>query len=71
MPRYYFYLTNGIRTVIDADGLELENDQAMRLEAGEMISDLKKEAEITGADWKGWRVLVRDENGVEYFSIDF
>jgi|EndMetStandDraft_8_1072994.scaffolds.fasta_scaffold3193167_1 uncharacterized protein DUF6894 len=71
MSRYYFYLTNGIRTVIDADGLQLKDEEAMRLETKEMIADLKKEAKITGADWDGWRVLVRDENGFECCKIDF
>ena len=71
MPRYYFHLTNGIRTVIDADGLQLKDEAAMRLEAKEMIADLKKEASITGTDWNGWRVLVRDENGFECLEIDF
>ena len=71
MPRYFFNLTNGIRTVVDADGVQLEDDQAMRLEAVEMVADLRKQSHITGADWSGWRVTVRDQNGCECFELKF
>ena len=71
MPRYFFHLTNGIRTVVDTDGVQLDDKQAMRLEAAEMIADLRKESHITGADWSGSRVTVRDENGYECFEVKF
>jgi hypothetical protein len=71
MPRYFFNLTNDIRTVVDADGVQLEDEEAMRLEALEMVTGLRKEAHITGMDWSGWRVIVRDENGCECFEVKF
>jgi hypothetical protein len=57
MPRYFFNLTNDIRTVVDADGVQLEDEEAMRLEALEMVTGLREEAHITGMDWSGWRVI--------------
>ena len=71
MRRYFFNLTNGIRTVVDADGVQLEDEKAVRLEALEMVADLRKESHITGTDWSGWRVIVRDENGCECFEVKF
>jgi hypothetical protein len=71
MPRYFFNLTNGIRTVVDADGVQLEDEEAMRLEALDMVVDLRKEGHITQADWSGWRVIVHDENGCECFEAKF
>jgi hypothetical protein len=71
MPRCFFNLTNDIRTVVDADGVQLEDEEAMRLEAVEMVTDLREEAHITGMDWSGWRVIVRDENGCECFEVKF
>ena len=71
MRRYFFNLTNGIRTVVDADGVQLEDEEAVRLEALEMVADLRKESHITGTDWSGWRVIVRDENGCDWFEVKF
>ena len=71
MPRYFFNLTNGVRTVIDADGVQLKDEEAMRLEAMEMVADLRKESHITGADWNGWRLIAGDENGWELFEVKF
>jgi hypothetical protein len=71
MPRYFFNLTNGIRTVADADGVELTDEEAMRFEAMEMVADLRKESQITCTNWSGWRVVVRDENGCECFKMMF
>ena len=44
MPRYFFNLTNDIRTVVDTDGVQLEDEAALRLEALEMVADLRKES---------------------------
>ena len=71
MPRYFFNLTNDIRTVVDADGVELEDEEAVRLEALEMVADLREESHITDTDWSGWRVIVRDENGCDCFEVKF
>jgi hypothetical protein len=71
MRRYFFNLTNGIRTVVDADGVQLEDEEAVRLEALEMVADLREESHITGTDWSGWCVIVRDENGCECFEVKF
>jgi hypothetical protein len=47
MPRYFFNLTNSARMVVDAGGIQLEDEEAMRLEALEMVADLREES--TGA----------------------
>ena len=33
MPRYFFNLTNDIQTVVDTDGVQLEDEAALRREA--------------------------------------
>ena len=68
MPRYFFHLTNDIRTVVDTDGVQLEDEA---LEALDMVADLSKESHITRAVWSDWRVIVRDENGCECFEVKF
>ena len=71
MPRYFFNLTNGVRTVFDTDGVELETEEVVRQETTEMVADLRSESDITGQDWNGWRVIVRDESGRECFEVKF
>ena len=71
MAHYFFNLTNDILRVVDADGVQLEDEKAMRLEALEMVTNLSEEAHITGVDWSGWRVIVRDENGRKCFEVKF
>jgi uncharacterized protein DUF6894 len=71
VPRYFFNLTHAIRTVVDADGVELADEEAMRFEAMEMVADLRKESHITCTDWSGWCVVVYDENGCECFRMMF
>ena len=51
--------------------MQLEDQEAMRLEALEMVTGLREEAHITGMDWSGWRMIVRDENGCECFEVKF
>jgi hypothetical protein len=51
--------------------VQLEDEEAVRLEALEMVADLRKESHITGTDWSGWRVIVRDENGCDCFEVKF
>ena len=46
-------------------------EEAVRLEALEMVADLREESHITGTDWSGWRVIVRDENGCDCFEVKF
>ena len=55
----------------DVDGVQLEDEETMRLEALEMVTNLSEEAHITGMDWSGWRVIVRDGNGCECFEVKF
>ena len=50
MPRYFFNLTNGVRTVVDADGVQLEDEEAMRLEALEMVVDLGSTYHLCGLE---------------------
>jgi hypothetical protein len=66
MRRYFFNLTNGIRTVVDADGVQLEDEEAVRLEALEMVADLREEIAYYryGLEW-----VVRDRPGRERLRV--
>ena len=64
MPRYFFNLTNDIRTVVDADGVELGDEEAVRLEALEMVADLREESHITGTER-----VARDRPGRERLRV--
>jgi hypothetical protein len=60
MPRFHFRLTNGTRSNLDRDGVELVDEQAAMQEAEQMIEYLLREAFETRFDWNGWEVQVLD-----------
>ena len=64
MPRYFFNLSFGQRTVPDEEGVELPNRMAARDEALAVVRDLAN-PEHSGCSrrWASWFLEVADETG--------
>jgi hypothetical protein len=64
MPRYYFPATDGRRNLADDGGLVLPSDEAARLEARSIATELLDPQDGAGVEaWKNWRIQVRDAAG--------
>jgi hypothetical protein len=63
MPRYYFRLTDGKRTLDNHRGIDLPGNAAARTDAVALAHDLKQGHAMSGWDWTGWFVAVVDQHG--------
>jgi hypothetical protein len=64
MPRYFFHLSFGQRTVPDEEGVELPNRTAARDEALAVVRDLANpEHNGHSRRWASWFLEVADETG--------
>jgi hypothetical protein len=63
MPRFYFHLTDGKKTLSNHKGVDLPGDGAARLDAVALARDLKNGAALPGWDWTGWFVAIVDQHG--------
>ena len=64
MPRYFFHLSFGQRTVPDPEGMELRNRTAARDEAQAVVRDLTNPEQCANPRrWAGWFLEVADETG--------
>jgi hypothetical protein len=64
MPRYFFHLSFGQRTVPDEEGVELPNRTAARDEALAVVRDLANpEHRGNPRRWASWFLEVADETG--------
>jgi hypothetical protein len=68
MPRYFFHVTDG-RAMIDAEGTELANIDAVRAvrTAGEILA--AEDASLFST--QDWQMTVADEDGKAVFSLRF
>ena len=66
MPRYFFDITDSVRTV-DHDGIECSNAHAARDMGLRTLLDVARD-EIGRRDGRAVRVLMRDEAGSPLFS---
>ncbi len=63
MPRFYFHLTDGKKTLSNHKGVDLPGVAAARLDAVALVHGLKAGAALPGFDWAGWFVAIVDEHG--------
>jgi hypothetical protein len=64
MPRYFFHLSFGQRTVPDEEGVELPNRKAARDEALAVVRDLARpEHSGDSRRWASWFLELADETG--------
>lgn len=68
MPRFFFDLFDGIRTVPDPEGMELPDPLAARSHGLQVINELaRNREESTG----GWRLVVHQGPGLPCFEMAF
>ena len=64
MPRYFFHLSFGQRTVPDEEGVELPNRRAARDEALAVVRDIANPEHLGNPRrWASWFLEVADETG--------
>ena len=73
MPLYYFHIANGT-TVLDADGTEFADVQAVKLEAIQTSGEMLRNVAITSAarltsPWKLWVTDQPEGNGQTVFKM--
>lgn len=71
MPLYFFHLTDGEDTLIDAEGVELGGLDDAKAIALRQARDIISHEALKGLINMNQRIEVRDESGATVFSIDF
>ncbi len=70
MPRFYFKLTDGLRTVADHSGHEFADAAEAREFAAACREAFSREcADFNGASWLPWSVQVVDEQDRQVFTL--
>lgn len=70
MPRYHFNICDGV-CLPDANGTELPDWQAARLEAVRRAGEILKDAPQSVALGEDWRIEVTDSTGLILFQMTF
>lgn len=71
MPLYFFHLTDGEDTLIDAEGLELRGVEEAKATALLQARDIVSHEALKGSIDLAQRIEVRDEAGAIVCSINF
>ena len=71
MPRYFFNVVDGDRTIVDSLGLELDDLDEARQEAVASARELMSENLLRGVPPNGRRFVVTDETGAVLAEIPF
>ena len=70
MERFFFHLDDGSGEPHDLDGIELENVEAARCQAVELIAETLCNSPKTFWDADSYRVTVTDAAGLTLFSVE-
>jgi hypothetical protein len=70
VPRYHFNILDGVQ-LRDADGTELPNWQAARLEAIRRAGEILRNDAQSVALGEDWRIEVTDSTGLILFQMTF
>jgi hypothetical protein len=69
VTRYFFHVSDGLETVHDEEGVELEDDEEALLEALRAIQDLREEE--PDRDWSSHFLEIVDDAGRLILSSSF
>ena len=67
--RYYFHLVNEHEAIPDDTGLELIDLQTGKVQALQVISELREEVGTAPEDWASWRLDIVSREGRRLHSI--
>lgn len=68
MPRFFFDLFDGVKTVPDPEGMELSDALSARTHGYHVISELARNREERTS---GWRLIVHQGPGMPSFEMAF
>lgn len=69
MPqRFYFDLTDGISTIRDDEGIEVDDLRVAMLHAEEAIEEMRQSGELSQFSGSWW-LSIRAENGAELATV--
>ncbi len=69
MPRYFFNLTDGRKSIPDQEGTELPDDHAARAHAFRVMRELARNREEQTSAWR--LVVVCERHGAPCFELPF
>lgn len=67
--RCYFHLVNGLRSIRDRNGVEVDDVEDARQQAKSAVDELRQSGEVEETDWIGWTLEVVDETDNLLFFI--
>jgi aspartate oxidase len=67
VPRYYFHVKRGQMTVLDQDGIDLDNDAQAEKEAAHRVQRIVGDSDRTSSGM----LIVADENWRRIFELPF
>ena len=68
--RCYFNLVGAQQTLVDNDGVEVDNLDEGHALVREAIAEIIQDGEAEIADWRGWRLEAVDASGAVLFAIN-
>jgi uncharacterized protein DUF6894 len=75
MPRYFFHVKRGQMTVLDQEGIELDNDTRAQEEAARRVQKILADEALNGVPVSGiprrGMIIVADENWGRLFELPF
>ena len=60
---YFFNLTDGHDVIPDEIGIEVSDDRAALIHAFEAVEELRREADASPEEWRGWWLNIMDASG--------
>ena len=66
----YFHLSNGKETVLDQEGIEVNNAEEAYTQAHEAVEEILGEDELEAKEWSGWHIQVTDVSGTLLYEIE-
>ena len=71
MPRFFFHFYDHRHALRDDEGIDLADEPAARISAGEVAQALTIDLRDEIADWSAWRVEVVDARGRTVIILPF
>lgn len=63
MPRYYFNIVRGVERIVDANGIELLNDELAAVAWTELLDEIRVEEPDLFQEHEGWSLEIVDTDG--------
>jgi len=63
MPRYFFNIVRGVERIIDADGIELQDDELVAFEWPKLIKEMISEEPDLFLEHEDWSIEIVDTGG--------